>query len=262
LLLLMTGAAVLLFATPPLMPGVDAVTLLPPVVDNGVAPSVLAAVVEVVPLLAAVVVVPALTPLMPGVDAVTLLPPIAAAVEPREALLPVTVVPLPVDVAVPLPATAVEIAATSPAALPPLAIAGVGAELIDELTVTSGLAVRDGGMNWPLFAADCESGACVPEGETGPSSRPRNAWRAAIAAAASTLGSTPLLAMPGPLVVPLPLDEPGVALGAEPGAEVVPGWPLPGVRLVVQPKMAREDARVTASSGAAPLGLRDVGLTM
>jgi hypothetical protein len=51
-----------------------------------------------------------------------------------------------------------------PPPLSPLVITGVGSELMEALTVLSGLAVADGGMNWPVAGAFCGRICCAPAG--------------------------------------------------------------------------------------------------
>jgi hypothetical protein len=244
-------------ATPPLMPGEDAAPLLPSVV------AVVAARVAV-----PVVAVPVVSPLIPGDDAVLLAPAVtpvlvmpdvnavAPFVTPAVVATAPFVTPAVVPVVVPTPADAAVVARKSAPAAPAspvLLMTGVGAELIDEFTVCCGFAVRLGGMYCPVFAPAFGSG-CDPAGLATPRTRPRKPWFAAATAIASVVrvvpptgagtGAVTALAIGGLPFVP---DElPGVDAGETAGALVPVGWPLPGLRFVVQ-LIATADANANAA---------------
>jgi hypothetical protein len=182
------------------------------------------------------------------------------------------VVPVPVPVAALLITGAVApvAAATSlprkePSSPPaPLEMTGVGAELMDEFTVACGLAVADGEMNWPVGAVTTATLlAAAGTAGAGPRSRPPRAASAAMVAAASSARETGD-AGAGPrstdeeyigCVPRVPEEEPGVEDGEGLTAEA--GSPLPGVRLVEQPKAARESESERAASVGKPFRLND-----
>ena len=149
------------------------------------------------------------------------------------------------------PATIAPDTAPPPPSPAPLITTGVAAELIDELTVTCGLATADGDWNCPVTMAGAPPCVLGP-GNEGPRYRSRGRIAATVASASSDEETMPCGGIPV-----VPDDDPGVAAGA--GAAAGPpldGSPAPGVRLVVQPNAAMDIASVRARKPWNPLRLR------
>ena len=137
---------------------------------------------------------------VPGVVLVATAAFVAAVVPTAGATVPAAVRPVPVD------GTAMTAVPPLP---PPAGSAGVGSELIDELTVICGFATADGDWNWPVTC--CMLAPFVSaSGDAGPSTLPRKPSFAFITATASTVASTAAETIGGGIVAAVPVVIAGV----------------------------------------------------
>jgi hypothetical protein len=220
------------------------VTDVPATVVVPVVAAVVPFVAAVVPVIADVVGTAAVVPVMAEVVPAT----VEAAVMPLVAAVAPVVTPVAGAAMEATAPVSTKIAPASPPA--PEVIAGVGGELIEELTVICGLAVSDGEMNWPVTTGGPLLAEAGP-GLAGPRTTPVWPWCAAMTAAASEadiIGWTPVVEAE-PWVVVVPPEVPGVVAPLPgPTAGAVDGVPSPGVLFVVHPKAARASESESAAT--------------